>query len=154
MEHFVAFLGKWNRIEFWLSGLTWTKLRFWSNNNQNKLCHETSNSFQGSSVQTWDVMSKTNAGWYLRDSFRRSKGQANFDLVFAIEHNARETKAWNGRNISLVWMLVWCLILQFEQKRNNHGLWTLLYTVFLSKNLSYESFFKGCVNTNINPISK
>ena len=29
----------------------------------------------------------------------------DFDLVFAFGHDARKTKAWNGRNIPLVWCL-------------------------------------------------
>ena len=56
----------------------------------------------------WKTSWVKKAGYYLRDSSRRCNQmvQSDFDWMFASGHNTSKTKAWNGRNIPLVWCLL------------------------------------------------
>ena len=70
-------------------------------NKQEEICHATSKTFHGYSVQAEDVMNKKKC-WILPQSLFSAIGQSDIDWLFTSVHNARETKAWNGRSVPLL----------------------------------------------------
>ena len=128
--------------------------------NEDELCNATSHAFHGSSVQMKDVMNKKNCGCYLKDSSRQWIKNMHFQ-IFAFWLNARETKAWTGRNILLVHHVVhdishstechfYQVLVMLVDTHSASQLYQLIFAVSQATNfVNNGQFFTGPINQGI-----